>query len=70
MGVKLYIKGEDIMAIPCSPYHSVDSDVYHIYSDCSKGNDIEKDKKRQCKDIGKKKLCQFCKDIKAGIRKR
>jgi len=68
MGVKLYIKGEDIMAKQCSPYHSVDSDVYHIYSDCTKGNDIEKDKKRQ--GTGNKRLCQVCNDIKSGKRER
>ena len=33
------------MARPCAPYHSVDSDVYHIYSDCTVGNNIERDKK-------------------------
>jgi hypothetical protein len=34
------------MANKCQPYHSVDSDVYHIYSDCTVGNNIETDKRR------------------------
>jgi len=56
------------MARPCSPYHSVDSDVYHIYSDCTKGNDIERDKKRS--GTGGKRLCLVCKDIRARKRTR
>lgn len=55
------------MAKLCNPYHSVDSEVYHIYSDCTVGNNIERDKKSPgtCK-----KLCKVCKDIRAGKRTR
>ncbi len=56
------------MARKCSPYHSVDSDVYHIYSDCSAGNNIERDKRK--KGPGGKKLCSVCKAIRDGKRKR
>lgn len=56
------------MARGCSPYHSVDGDVYHIYSDCTKGNDIEKDKWRSGKDG--LRLCQVCRDIRSGKRTR
>jgi len=56
------------MARKCSPYHSKDSDVYHIYSDCSSGNNIEKDKKKS--GTGGKRLCSICKDMSAGERKR
>lgn len=56
------------MAIKCSPYHSVDGDVYHIYRDCTVGNNIEKNKKRS--GMGGLKLCSVCKDIRAGKRKR
>ena len=37
------------MALKCEPYHPVDSEVYHIYSDCSSGNNIEVDKKKDGK---------------------
>lgn len=60
------MEGGDIMARPCNPYHSVDSDVYHINSDCTVGNNIERDKKRQ--GTGGKRLCSVCKDIRAGKR--
>lgn len=56
------------MARLCAAYHSKDGSVYHIYSDCTKGNDIERDKRRQ--GTGNKRLCSVCKDIRAGIRKR
>lgn len=55
------------MARSCNPYHSVDSDVYHIYSDCTVGNNIEKDNKVPG---AAKKLCKNCKDIRAGNRTR
>ena len=54
------------MARRCNPYHSVDSDVYHIYSDCTVGNNIERDKKKQ--GTGGKRLCAVCKEIRAGKR--
>ena len=56
------------MAIKCSPYHSVDQDVYHIYSDCTVGNNIERDKRREGTDG--KRLCSVCKDIRDGKRTR
>jgi hypothetical protein len=55
------------MARSCSPYHSKDSDVYHIYSDCTVGNNIEPDKRRPGPA---KRLCSVCKDIRAGKRSR
>lgn len=56
------------MATSSSPYHSIDSDVYHIYIDCTVGNNIERDKKRL--GSGGRKLCQVCKDIRDGKRDR
>jgi len=56
------------MARGCSPYHSVDRDVYHIYSDCTVGNNIERDNRRS--GTGGLALCQVCKDIRAGKRTR
>ena len=60
------------MAIKCNPYHSVDGDVYHIYRDCTvgnnMGNNIERDKQRS--GMGGLPLCQVCKDIRAGKRMR
>jgi len=56
------------MARSCNPYHSVDSDVYHIYSDCTVGNNIERDKKKS--GTGNNRLCSVCKDIRAGKRQR
>jgi len=52
------------MARGCSPYHSVNGDVYHIYSDCTVGNNIERDKRRS--GTGGLRLCQRCRDIRAG----
>ncbi len=56
------------MARSCNPYHSKDSDVYHIFSDCTVGNNIERDKRKQ--GMGGNKLCAVCRDIRAGKRKR
>lgn len=56
------------MAIKCEPYRSVDSLVYHIYSDCSVGNNIEDDKKKDGK--GKNRLCKNCEAMKSGERSR
>jgi len=56
------------MANKCEPYHSVDSKVYHIYKDCSVGNNIEKDKLRPGK--GKNRLCENCDKMKKGLRTR
>ncbi len=52
------------MATQCSPYHSVDQKVHHIYSDCTSGNNIEPDKRRS--GTGHLPLCERCKDIRAG----
>lgn len=56
------------MANKCQPYHSVDSDVYHIYSDCTEGNNIESDKRRD--GVGGNRLCKHCEAIKLGLRRR
>lgn len=45
-------------------YHSVDQDVYHVYSQCVVGNNIEKDKLRQ--GTGGKRLCKRCQRIASG----
>ena len=44
------------MANECEPYRSKDSHVYHIYSDCTQGNNIEVDKKMEGK--GRNMLCK------------
>jgi hypothetical protein len=56
------------MAKKCQPYHSMQSDVYHIYSDCSVGNNIPLGKKKQGSEG--RKLCAVCRKIQAGKRKR
>jgi hypothetical protein len=56
------------MAKRCSPYHSASSDIYHIYSDCSVGNNIPKGRKKQ--GIGERRLCAVCRNIQNGKRKR
>ena len=56
------------MAKSCNSYHSVDSDVHHIYSDCTAGNNIERDKKKS--GTGGKRLCSICKDMRDGKRTR
>ena len=40
-------------------YHAGDSDVYHIFDDCTVGNNIEPDKRKE--GTGGKRLCQVCK---------
>ena len=47
-----------------SPYHSVDGDVHHVYSQCHLGNNIEKDKLRA--GSGNLPLCENCKKIARG----
>jgi len=37
------------MAIQVSPYHSIRGTVYHIYKDCTSGNDIERKYRKQGK---------------------
>lgn len=56
------------MAVKCNPYHSVDREVYHIYKECTVGNNIEKDKRRI--GDGGNRLCKNCEAIKKGLRKR
>ena len=56
------------MARESAPYHSIDGEVYHIYSDCTVGNNIERDKMRSGKSG--RRLCSVCKDIRDGKRKR
>ena len=57
------------MAKKISPFHSVDSKVYHIYGSCSAGKSIKKRKKGA---IGRKlcKACKDCRDIRPGKRTR
>jgi hypothetical protein len=50
------------------PYHSVDQAVYHIFSQCTEGNNIEPDKLRS--GTGGKRLCKNCIAILLGISKR
>lgn len=52
------------MARLTSPYHSVDGHVYHVYSDCSVGDNIERDKFRW--GTGGRKLCDRCRRIRNG----
>ena len=54
------------MAKQISPFHSADSKVYHIYGSCSSGKGV----KKRNKGTGGRKLCNACKDIKAGKRTR
>lgn len=49
-------------------YHSVDSNVYHIYRRCTEGDNIESDKFRY--GTGGKRLCHNCKLIRAGKQRR
>ena len=49
-------------------YHSKTSNVYHIYQRCTVGNNIEKDNLKS--GTGGKRLCNTCKEIKAGKRSR
>lgn len=51
-----------------SPYHSDGGTVYHIYSQCHLGNNIEKDKLRS--GTGGLPLCDNCKKIQSGERPR
>jgi hypothetical protein len=48
-----------------SPYYSEDSDVYHDCKNCTLGDNIESDKLERG-NPGRRRLCQRCKDIKAG----
>ncbi len=48
-----------------APYYSVDRPIYHNCGNCILGNNIETDK-RESGNPGKRRLCQRCKDIRAG----
>jgi len=48
----------------CHPYHSIDQDVYHFYTECSVGNNIEADKRRS--GTGDKRRCKRCIMIENG----
>jgi len=52
------------MAKQISPYHSADSKVYHIFGSCSSGKGV----KKRIKGSSDRKLCNACKDIRAGKR--
>ena len=56
------------MARACPAYHSEDGFVHHIYSDCTAGNNIERDNKSS--GTGGKRLCSICRDIRDGKRTR
>ena len=56
------------MAKRCKPYHSIGSEVCHIFSDCTVGNNIVRDNRRL--GSGSKRLCKVCQDIRDGKRKR
>lgn len=49
-----------------TPYWSVDSDVYHVCSNCSVGNNIERDKRRSGHSYGRRRQCHRCKEIISG----
>ncbi|MBP9864211.1 hypothetical protein KBC54_02055 [Patescibacteria group bacterium] len=48
----------------CLAYHSIDSDVYHWFRDCSVGDNIERDKKRS--GTGNLRKCDRCQRIERG----
>jgi hypothetical protein len=52
------------MATRVPPYHSDDQDVYHVYKECSVGNNIERDNKKS--GTGGKRLCKRCIMISSG----
>ena len=49
-----------------TPYWSVDEVKYHTCSNCSTGNNIERDKYRSGYNYGNRTECGRCKKIKAG----
>ena len=48
-----------------TPYYSTDSPVYHVCKNCTLGDNIERDKLESGK-LGNRRLCDRCKDIRAG----
>lgn len=42
-----------------SPYHSIKQSVHHTHTNCTEGNNIEKENKRD--GTGGKPLCDHCK---------
>ncbi|MCU0288156.1 MAG: hypothetical protein MUF15_17395 [Acidobacteria bacterium] len=56
------------MSNKCQPYHSLDIDVYHIFSDCTLGNNIEIDKRMAGE--GGMRLCKIFEVIKEERRQR
>jgi superfamily II helicase len=59
-------KRREMACTKVTPYWSTDSDVYHVCSECSVGNNIESDKRRSGYDYGNRTKCDRCKDIEAG----
>ncbi len=49
-------------------YHSIMSNIYHVYQRCTVGNNIEKDNLRS--GTGGKRLCKTCQEIREGKRSR
>jgi len=48
-----------------SPWHSVNSNVHHVCTNCNTGNNIERENRRE--DDGGKPMCDECKEwIKKG----
>lgn len=44
-----------------NPWHSINSDVYHNNTNCTEGNNIESENRRE--GTGGKRLCDRCKDL-------
>lgn len=51
-----------------TPYHSINGTVHHVYTQCTVGNNIERDKRRD--GTGNLPLCSVCHDIDRGLRDR
>lgn len=47
-----------------SPFHSKKQDVHHDNSECTEGNNIERENKES--GTGGKPLCQHCKKLDGG----
>lgn len=43
-------------------YHSVKSNIYHLYKECHVGNNIESENYKT--GTGGKRLCNICKDLR------
>ena len=55
-------KGEYVMP-KTNPWHSVKQDVYHNNTECTEGNNIEPENRRE--GDGGKRLCDHCKSLNA-----